>query len=223
MNVESQKPPEAESSAETPRVVATRFIEQANITDPKIKQLLLEKVIHRLSEAEEQELERYATENNITLPVDFVGPGKISHHETLPGGQNQLLVAKELNGCMAVLIYSETADGRRRSILSHQPPDLVSDEYYQRLKELVDADSVDAVKMHAVIYANKRRGERVATETASWLQKNGNGKIVTDEPTYYQTSKQDSDMGLFMATVPAENEQSANFSALRIPRSEVLS
>ena len=188
--------------------------------DSEISILLQKKILSRLSSDEDARLGELS-EN--TPFFEFVPPMKTVHREINSQNENCLLVAKELNGCMAVLIFSETVDGKRRVVLSHQPPDLASDGYFQELGSLVEQNMDGAQRTHAVVYGSKKRGESTVGKTADWLKRfSSKGDITVDDPLFYQEGEDKNHMGLLIVQISGKQEIPATFSTLQIPKNVVL-
>ena len=125
----------------------------------------------------------------------------------------QTLFTAGLNGCTAVLIFVEEANGERTACLSHFPPFMI-DRHKRKIEDLLTDESLkDARKKRVVILADAKRENSLATlETHI---KTFLGDDTEFELIPYQSKGRDPSQegyGVFTVKIPSSKIGEASYS-----------
>lgn len=129
--------------------------------------------------------------------------------KVLPEEEKKSFLTEELNGCTAVLIFTEEEDGKRTLCLTHYPPFML-ERNKNKITELLDGNMIKATKKKVVILAENKRQEHLPDlklHISNSLGEDTNIEVVT-----YTKDPSKENYGRFSAKVAPKESGTVSYS-----------
>lgn len=191
--------------AARPADILAGIAEEAYPDEPAASALLMRKLLHGLTDADEERLAGY---ERVTGRIDRLEEVKLSQGRSIavePGDEAKYLITGQLNGCSVTVYIREYGNGAVEAAMTHFSP-YARDEQVQKFDELAQqSDRPDQpVREHLVVLTEARRGG----ELAEAMKRHVGPDATVSHLTYDASDKLREDSGAVAVVLEADGQSS---------------